>query len=90
MGELVLCLGDEVVRHAADETVGSGPCLFLGLPDDQVDAQAEANAAPKGGGAPPYAIELFPELLDRLAPAEIDVDVPGRDLDARIRRSPEP
>ncbi len=80
---------DGLVVEVADQRVGRGPRFFVGLPHDDVQADAEGEAAPLACGRGADGGDFLGDLRRRLAPGEVLVDRFGRDIDASIRRAAE-
>ena len=79
----------EVLRDVGDQRLGGGPRFVLGLAHDDVDAQAEAQRAPDGGGAFAHLGDALADHLERLAPEQVDVGLFGADLLRRVRGAAE-
>src|SRR5215213_544041 len=79
-GKDLLRTGDGRVIDAADERLRVAPGFFLGFPHDDMQADAETHVAAFGLGQTTDRGDLFGNLIGRLAPRQIEIDMFGRDL----------
>src|SRR5690606_4960839 len=73
-----------------EQVVGVGPRLGVGVLDDEVDAQAEAQGAAVAGGLGAQPVDLLLELGRGLSPGQVDVDEFGGQVQAGFGGAAEP
>src|SRR5580658_9433359 len=78
-GEGLLRLAHLVVVDPADEIFGGSPGFFGALAHDDMEPDAVAQGPAALGRNGPHLCDLLPDLIRRLAPAEIMLDMIGRD-----------
>src|SRR5829696_5925025 len=79
-GEDLLRAGDRRLIDAADERLRLSPGFLLGFPHDDVESDAETHLTTFGFGQTTDRSDPFGNLIRRLAPGQIEIDLFGRDL----------
>ncbi|MDT4885872.1 hypothetical protein FQZ97_1221600 [compost metagenome] len=77
--------GNRRVVHARVEIGRRFPGLLVGVAHDDVEANAVLKLTLVFCCADLHRLDLVPDLLGRLAPGQIGIDVLGRDIDRLVR-----
>jgi hypothetical protein len=80
---------DDLRVERAEQPFGLGPRLGRRVAADHVQPDAEPQRPARLGGLLPDPGQLLGDLGRRLAPGQVDLDVPGRDRTGCLRRPPE-